>query len=32
VEATGWALDAITREDIRGFYADCGYRLHLKSL
>lgn len=30
VEATGRALDAITREDIRGFYADCGY--HLPSL
>jgi hypothetical protein len=27
VEATGGALDAITPKDIRGFYADCGYRL-----
>jgi transposase len=32
VEATGHALDAITPEDIRGFYADCGYRLPLQSL
>jgi transposase len=32
VEATGRALDAITPEDIRGFYADCGYRLPLQSL
>jgi transposase len=30
--ATGRALDAITPEDIRGFYADCGYRLPLQSL
>jgi len=27
VEATGGALDAITPKDIRGFHADCGYRL-----
>lgn len=32
VEATGHALDAITPEDIRGFYSDCGYRLSLQSL
>lgn len=32
VEATGSALDAITRQDIRGFYADCGYRLPVQSL
>jgi transposase len=32
VEATGWALDAITPEDIRGFYSDCGYRLPVQSL
>jgi hypothetical protein len=32
VEATGWALDAITRKDIRSFYADCGYHLPLQSL
>lgn len=32
VEATGHALDAITPEDIRGFYSDCGYRLPLQSL
>jgi len=32
VEATGHALDAITPEDIRGFYADCGYRPPLQSL
>jgi transposase len=32
VEATGYALGAITPEDIRGFYADCGYRLPLQSL
>ena len=32
VEATGRALDAITPEDIRGFYADCGYRLPLQPL
>jgi transposase len=32
VEATGRALDAITPEDIRGFYAHCGYRLPLQSL
>ncbi len=31
VEATGRALDAITPEDIHGFYADCGYRLPLQS-
>lgn len=32
VEATGRALDTITHQDIRGFYADCGYRLPLQSL
>ncbi len=32
VEATGRALDAITPEDIRGFYTDCGYRPSLQSL
>lgn len=32
VEATGNALDAITTEDIRGFYSDCGYRPPLQSL
>lgn len=32
VEATGRALDAIAPEDIRGFYADCGYRLPLQPL
>ena len=32
LEATGHALDAITKEDIRGFYSDCGYRLSLQSL
>ena len=32
VEATGRALDAITPEDIRGFYSDCGYRSPLQSL
>ena len=32
VEANGHALDAITPEDIRGFYADCGYHLSLQSL
>jgi transposase len=32
VEATGHALDAITPEDIRGFYTDCGYHLSLQSL
>lgn len=32
VEATGRALDAITPEDIRGFYTDCGYRTALQSL
>jgi transposase len=32
VEATGRALDAITCQDIRGFYADCGYRLPVQSL
>ncbi len=31
VQATGLALDKITRADIRGFYADCGYRLPLQS-
>lgn len=31
LEATGAALDAITPEDIRGFYSDCGYRLPLQS-
>ena len=32
VEATGHALNAITPTDIRGFYADCGYRLPVQSL
>jgi hypothetical protein len=32
VEATGHALDAITPEDIRGFYGDCGYHPSLQSL
>ncbi len=32
VEATGRALDTITPQDIRGFYADCGYRLPLQSM
>ncbi len=32
LEATGRALDAITPQDIRGFYADCGYRLSVQSL
>lgn len=32
VEATGSALNAITPQDIRGFYAHCGYRLPLQSL
>jgi transposase len=32
VEASGWALDTITREDICGFYTDCGYRLPVQSL
>lgn len=32
VKATGRALDAITPQDIHGFYADCGYQLPLQSL
>jgi transposase len=32
VEATGHALNAITPQDIRGFYSDCGYRLPVQSL
>ena len=32
VEATGRALGAITTEDIRGFYADCGHRIPVQSL
>ena len=32
LEATGQALDAITSEDIRGFYSNCGYRLPVQSL
>jgi transposase len=32
VEATGHALGAITRKDLRGFYNDCGYRLRVQSL
>ena len=32
VEATGRALDTITPQDIRGFYAGCGYRLPVQSL
>jgi transposase len=32
VEATGHALDAITLQDIRGFFSDCGYRPPLQSL
>lgn len=31
VEATGRALDTITREDIRGYFSDCGYRLPVQS-
>ena len=31
LEATGRALDAITPEDISGFYSDCGYRLPAQS-
>jgi transposase len=31
VEATGRALDTITRDDIRGFFSDCGYRLPVQS-
>lgn len=27
VKVTGHALEAITPQDIRGFYTDCGYRL-----
>ena len=32
LEATGRALDAITPEDIHGFYRGCGYQLPLQSL
>lgn len=32
VEATGGALGAISREDVRGFYAHCGYRQPLQPL
>ena len=32
LEATGHALEAITPQDIRGFYADCGYPLLTQSL
>ncbi len=32
VEATGRALDTITRDDIRGFFSDCGYLLPSQSL
>ena len=32
VEATGRALDTITRDDIRGFFSGCGYRLPVQSL
>lgn len=32
MEATSRALVAITSEDIRGFYSDCGYRLPVQSL
>lgn len=32
LEATGKALNAITPEDVRGFYSDCGYRLPVQSL
>jgi transposase len=31
VEATGRALDTITRDDIRGFFFGCGYRLPVQS-
>lgn len=31
LKATGKALDAITSEDVRGFYSDCGYRLPVQS-
>ncbi len=26
IEATGWALDAVTASDARGFFGHCGYR------
>lgn len=32
IETTGKALDAITPEDIRSFYTDCGYRMPLQLL
>jgi transposase len=32
LEATGTALDAITREDIHGFFSGCGYHLPVQSL
>ena len=32
LEATGRALDAITPEDINGFYSDCGYSLPVQLL
>jgi transposase len=32
VEAIGWALSAVTTEDIRGFFEHCGYRMSVQSL
>lgn len=31
LEATGQALDAVTPEDVSGFYSDCGYRIPVQS-
>jgi transposase len=32
LEAIGWALSAVTSEDVRGFFEHCGYRMSVQSL
>jgi len=32
IEAMGWALDAVTAEDARGFFEHRGYRIPAQSL
>ena len=32
LEVIGWALSAITIEDVRGFFEHCGYRMPVQSL
>ena len=32
VEATGWALSAVSSKDARSFFEHCGYRMSVQSL